>query len=74
MRVNDWADHFSQPRFGWSQDTLRYILAAMLVAGEITLKISGQEVKAVGQQAIEALKTNKSFSNIGVMFYLQPIG
>ncbi|NJR31191.1 hypothetical protein HC762_00035 [bacterium] len=59
-------EHFSQPRFGWSQDTLRYILAAMLVAGEITLKISGREVKAVGQQAIEALKTNKSFSNIGV--------
>jgi len=59
-------DHFNQPPFGWSQDTLRYILAAMLVAGEITLKISGREVKAVGQQAIEALKTNKSFSNIGV--------
>jgi len=59
-------DHFSQPPFGWSQDTLRYILAAMLVAGEITLKISGREVKAVGQQAIEALKTNKSFGNIGV--------
>ena len=59
-------DHFSQPRFGWSPDTLRYILAAMLVAGEITLKISGREVKAVGQQAIDALKTNKSFGNIGV--------
>ena len=59
-------DHFNQPPFGWSQDTLRYILAAMLVAGEITLKISGREVKAVGQQAIEALKTNKSFGNIGV--------
>jgi hypothetical protein len=59
-------EHFSQPRFGWSPDTLRYILAAMLVAGEITLKISGREVKAVGQQAIDALKTNKSFGNIGV--------
>jgi len=59
-------DHFSQPPFGWSPDTLRYILAAMLVAGEITLKISGREVKAVGQQAIDALKTNKSFGNTGV--------
>jgi hypothetical protein len=46
-------EHFSQPRFGWSQDTLRYISAAMLVAGKITLKISGREVKAVGQQALE---------------------
>ena len=59
-------DHFNRDPFGWSQDTLRYILAAMLVAGEITLKISGREVKAVGQQAIDALKTNKSFGNIGV--------
>ncbi|MCY7272927.1 MAG: BREX system P-loop protein BrxC, partial [Phormidesmis sp. CAN_BIN44] len=59
-------DYFNRDPFGWSQDTLRYILAAMLVAGEITLKISGREVKAVGQQAIEALKTNKSFGNIGV--------
>jgi hypothetical protein len=59
-------DYFSRDPFGWSPDTLRYILAAMLVAGEITLKISGREVKAVGQQAIEALKTNKSFGSIGV--------
>lgn len=58
--------HFSAPPFGWSQDTLRYILSAMLVAGEITLKISGREVKTVGQQAIDALKSNKSFSKVGV--------
>jgi hypothetical protein len=60
-------DHFNQPPFGWSQDTLRYILAAMLVAGEITLKISGREVKTAGQQAIDALKTNKSFANVGIL-------
>jgi hypothetical protein len=59
-------DHFGDPHFGWSPDTLRYILAAMLVAGEITLRISGREVKAVGQQAIDALKTNKSFGKVGV--------
>ncbi|MBS1808657.1 MAG: BREX system P-loop protein BrxC [Acidobacteria bacterium] len=59
-------DHFSDPPFGWSQDTLRYILAAMLVAGEIKLKVSGREVTAAGQQAIEALKTNKSFGPVGV--------
>lgn len=57
---------FSDAPFGWSQDTVRYILAAMLLAGEIKLKISGQEVIAVGQKAIDALKTNKSFANVGV--------
>jgi hypothetical protein len=60
------ADHFSDPPFGWSPDTLRYILAAMLVAGEIKLKVSGREVTAAGQQAIEALKTNNSFKSVGV--------
>ncbi|AOL93940.1 BREX system P-loop protein BrxC [Porphyrobacter sp. LM 6] len=59
-------DHFSSDPFGWSPDTTRYILAAMLMAGEIKLKVSGREVTAAGQQAIDALKTNNSFKPIGV--------
>jgi len=60
------ASYFGEPPFSWSADTLRYILAAMLVFGEIKLKISGREVTSSGQQAIDALKTNKSFGNVGV--------
>ena len=59
-------DDFSSDPFGWSPDTTRYILAAMLIAGEIKLKVSGREVTAAGQQAIDALKTNNSFKPIGV--------
>ena len=59
-------EHFSDAPFGWSQDTLRYVVAAMLVAGEITLKVSGREVTVNGQQAIDALKTNNSFRSVGV--------
>lgn len=59
-------DDFSGDPFGWSQDTTRYILSAMLMAGEIKLKVSGREVTAAGQQAIDALKTNNSFKQIGV--------
>lgn len=59
-------DHFADAPFGWSADTTRYILAAMLMAGEIKLKVSGREVTAVGQQAIDALKTNNAFKQIGV--------
>jgi hypothetical protein len=59
-------DDFSSEPFGWSPDTTRYILAAMLMAGEIKLKVSGREVTAAGQQAIEALKTNNSFKQIGI--------
>jgi REP element-mobilizing transposase RayT len=59
-------EHFTDAPFGWSQDTLRYLVASMLVAGEIKLKVSGREVTVNGQQAIEALKTNNSFRSVGV--------
>ena len=59
-------ERFSETPFGWSQDTLRYIIAGMLVAGEIKLKVSGREVTTAGQQAIEALKSNNTFKPIGV--------
>ncbi|WP_295392468.1 BREX system P-loop protein BrxC [uncultured Thiodictyon sp.] len=59
-------DHFSSAPFGWSQDTLRYLIAALLVAGDIKLKVSGREVTVAGQQAIDALKTNLAFKPIGV--------
>lgn len=59
-------EDFSGDPFGWSPDTTRYIIAAMLMAGEIKLKVSGREVTAAGQQAIDALKTNNSFKQIGV--------
>lgn len=59
-------DDFGSDPFGWSPDTTRYILGAMLMGGEIKLKVSGREVTAAGQQAIDALKTNNSFKLIGV--------
>lgn len=69
-RGNDDGKHlleaFGNAPFGWSQDTLRYLLAAMLLAGEIKLKVSGHDIISNGQQALDALKTNNSFKNIGV--------
>lgn len=60
------SDRFADAPFGWSPDTLRYLIAAMLVAGEIKLKVAGREVTVNGQQAIDALKTNNTFKNVGV--------
>ncbi|TVR84541.1 MAG: BREX system P-loop protein BrxC [Rhodospirillales bacterium] len=57
---------FSGAPFGWSPDTLRYLIAALLVAGEIKLKLSGREVTVNGQQAIDALRSNAAFRPIGV--------
>ena len=59
-------EHFTDAPFGWSPDTLRYLVAAMLVGGEIKLKVSGREVTVNGQQAIDALKTNNTFRSVGV--------
>ncbi len=57
---------FSDAPFGWSQDTIRYLIAAMLVAGEIKLRTGGREVTTKGQLAIDALKNNKSFKKVGI--------
>jgi hypothetical protein len=59
-------EDFSRPKFGWAQDTTRYMLAAMLSAGEIKLTVAGRELTSVGQQAIDAFKTNKSFAGVGI--------
>lgn len=59
-------DLFTDAPYGWSQDTLRYLLASMLFAGEIKLKVAGREVTVNGQQAIDALKTNNAFKSVGV--------
>jgi hypothetical protein len=59
-------DAFARPPFGWSQDTTRYLVGALLVAGEIKLKVSGRDITVNGQQAIEALKSNAAFKSVGV--------
>ena len=67
------SDHFTAPPFGWSSDTLRYLVAAMLVDGQIKLKLSGREIAVPGQQAIDALKTNNSFKPVGVALRDAPV-
>lgn len=59
-------DIFTDAPFGWSQDTLRYLVAAMLIAGDIKLKVARREVTVNGQQAIDALRTNNSFKPVGI--------
>ncbi|GAA4650343.1 BREX system P-loop protein BrxC [Kistimonas scapharcae] len=60
------SDIFTDAPYGWSQDTLRYLVAAMLMAGEVKLRVAGREVTVNGQQAIDALKTNNTFKSVGV--------
>jgi len=49
-------DCLTDAPFGWSPDTLRYLVAALLLAGEIKLRVSGREVTVkwpAGYRSIE---------------------
>ena len=63
---NRLLDIFSDAPYGWSQDTIRYLVAAMLLAGEIKVKAAGREITVTGQHAIDAFKNNNSFKKTGI--------
>ncbi len=59
-------DHFAAPPYGWSKDATRYVFAALLVGGEIVLRVPDGQVKTTGPAAINALKNTQSFGPVGV--------
>ena len=59
-------EDFAAAPYGWSKDTLRYLVAALLVAGEITLRVAGDDITVRGDTAIEALKGTSGFRRTGV--------
>jgi len=59
-------DHFSRAPYGWSKDTLRYLVAALLIGGEIKLRVSGEDITVRGPTALAALKINAAFNRVGV--------
>jgi len=59
-------DNFYDPEFGWSKDTTRYLVAALLAAGEIKLREAGQDITVRGEEANAALKNNQSFNKVGI--------
>jgi len=65
-------DDFAQAPYGWFKDTTRYVVAAMLAAGIVKLRISGTEFSTPVPQAIEALKGLQQFNKIGIMLRGNP--
>jgi hypothetical protein len=61
-------DLFSAPPYGWTKDTVRYLFAALLRAGEIEFHVpgAGGPVRTAGPQAVEAVKSTVAFNRIGV--------
>ncbi len=59
-------EHFNEPPFGWSKDTLRYLLAALFVGGEVKLRISGQDHVVKNDDTLSALSSNKALGPVGI--------
>ena len=62
----DLNNNFKKNPFGWSPDTIRYLVAALFLSTEIKFKVAGNEITQKGQKAIDAIKSNKSFDRVGV--------
>ena len=58
----------SAPPYGWTKDTVRYLFAALLRAGQVEFHISGAEgvVRTAGPKAIEGVKSTVAFNRIGI--------
>ena len=57
---------FSNPPYGWNNETTRYLLAALFYAQKIKLKVNGTELTVVGEQSLDAFKNNTSFNKVTV--------
>lgn len=62
-------EHFDAAPYGWSKDTTRFLVAAMFIASDVKLRISGDDIKVKGPKAIEALKNVNGFNKIGISAY-----
>lgn len=59
-------DDFGRAPFGWFKDTTRYLVAALLIAGRIRIRVGSQWIKVPGEKAIEGLKNNNAFIKVDV--------
>ena len=59
-------DHFSLPPFGWSKDTVRYLIAASFLGGEIKLRIAGKDHQVKSDESLAVFSSNKAISSVGI--------
>jgi hypothetical protein len=59
-------DHFADPPFGWSKDTLRYLLAAAFLGGEIKLRLAGQDHVVKNDETLAAFGSNRAIGAVGI--------
>ncbi len=63
---SDVITNFDRDPYGWSKDTIRYLVAMMLKAGMIQIRVAGQDIKVFGPKAVEAMNNTNSFNRITI--------
>ena len=59
-------DHFREPPYGWTPDTVRYLLAALIQAGKIQLIINGCLHATASDDARRALASSQGLNAISI--------
>ena len=62
----DLITYFERDPYGWSKDTCRYLVALMLKASVVQLRVAGKDITVFGQTAVDALSTNNNFNRISI--------
>lgn len=62
----DVVNHFERDPYGWSKDTIRYIVALMLKASIIQIRVAGKNITVFGDSAVDAMSTNNSFNKVSI--------
>ncbi len=58
--------HFEKDPYGWSKDTIRYLVALMLKASIIQIRVAGKDITVFGETAVDAMSTNNNFNKISI--------
>ena len=59
-------DLFGAPPYGWTKDTSRYLVAALLAAGEIEVHTPAGVLRTPGPSAVEVFRNTASFNRVGL--------
>lgn len=59
-------DRFKEPPYGWTPDTIRYLLAALLQAGKIQLTINNHVHATASDDARRALASTQGLNAVGI--------
>lgn len=65
-------DDFTKQPYGWNKDVTRYVIAAMFIASQISLRVGARTYTTIEPEVIDRFKSNNSFAKVGLDAPPQP--